>query len=88
MKLKLNNKFFVAKYDKNDKLIISLDNDTDILFFREWEDKSNNFLHKKDYVKNVDFVKVTGNGIIINCFPILNKNENSVELVYDTINKN
>jgi hypothetical protein len=40
-------------------------------------------LYKKDYVEDVDFVKVTERGTLKNCFPILSRNEDFVELVYD-----
>jgi len=84
MKLTINNKIFIGKYDENNRLIIPLDNDLDKHFFKKWQDKSKSG-YKKDYVENVNFAKVTEQGTLINCFPILSNNEDSVELVYDTI---
>ena len=83
MKLKLNNKIFEGRYNENGKLIISLDDDFDKLFFKKWQDKSKNGAYKKDYVENVDFVKVTERGTLKNSFPVLSANEDFVTLWYD-----
>ena len=83
MKLKLNNKIFIGTYNENGKLIIQLDDDFDKLFFKKWQDKSKNGAYKKDYIENVDFFKVTERGTLKNCFPVLSRNEDFVELVYD-----
>jgi len=64
-------------------LIIPLDDDFDKLFFKKWQDKSKNGAYKKDYIENVDFIKVTERGTLKHCFPVLSRNEDSVELVYD-----
>jgi len=83
MKLNLNNKIFVGRYDKNGKLIILLDDDFDILFFKKWQDKCKNVSCKNDYIKDIDFVKVSERGVLKSCFPILSRNEDFVELIYD-----
>lgn len=86
MKLKLNNKIFIGRYNENGKLIIPLNDDFDKLFFKKWQNKWQNkpdLFYKKDYVEDIDFVKTTERGILKNCFPILSKNEDFIELVYD-----
>jgi hypothetical protein len=79
----MNNKIFIGTYNENGKLIIPLDDDFDKLFFKKWQDKSKNGAYKKDYIENVDFIKVTERGTLKYCFPVLSGNEDSVELVYD-----
>ncbi len=82
MKLIFEHKAYEGKYDKNGKLIIPLNDISDILFFKNWQNESRNNV-KKDYIKEVNFTKITEHGTLINCFPILHENEDSVELVYD-----
>ena len=83
MKLKINDKMFVGKYNDKQELVISLDNDVDIQFFKEWEDRKTIVKLKKDYVKDISIFKVNETGILRNCFPILNLNEDEVKIVYD-----
>ena len=83
MKLKINNKIFIGKYNSDNELVIPLEEDSDILFFKEWCDKSTSGIPKKDYIKSIRFEKVTGSGILENCFPILHLNEDFVKIVYD-----
>ena len=83
MKVKINNKIFIGNYNKNDELIISLDNDSDIQFFKEWENKATTIIPKKDYVIDIPIFKINECGILRNCFPILNLNENKVKIIYD-----
>ena len=87
MKLKINNKIFEGRYNENGKLIIPLTDDFDKLFFKKWQNKSKGengkLTYKKDYVENVDFVKVTEHGTLKNCFPVLSVNEDFVTLWYD-----
>jgi hypothetical protein len=83
MKLNLNNKIFEGRYNENGQLIIPLDDDFDKLFFKKWQDKSKNGAYKRDYIEDVDFVKVTERGTLKNCFPILSANEDFVVLIYD-----
>jgi hypothetical protein len=83
MKLKLNNKTFIGKYNKNRKLIIELDNDSDKLFFKKWQNEVEKSMCKEYCVRDVEFTKLDEHGILKSCFPILSMNEDSVELVYD-----
>jgi hypothetical protein len=83
MELKINNKMFVGRYNDKQELVISLDNDVDIQFFKEWEDKKTIVKVKKEYVKDITIFKVNETGILRNCFPILNLNEDEVKIIYD-----
>jgi hypothetical protein len=83
MKLTIDNKIFSARYNDKNELIISLDNENDITFFKLWQNERNPTILKKDYVKNISVTKKIETGILYNCFPILNKNENEVQIVYD-----
>ena len=72
MKVKINNKIFEGRYNDSGKLIIPLDDDFDKLFFKKWQNKASDvngtMMYKKDYVQDVDFIKVTERGILKNCF--------------------
>jgi hypothetical protein len=83
MELKINEKMFIGKYNDKQELVITLDNDVDIQFFKEWEDKKTLIKVKKDYVKDIPIDKVVERGILRNCFPILNLNEDEVKIIYD-----
>lgn len=83
MELKINNKIYACRYNDKGELIISLDNEPDIQFFKEWENKKAQVIQKKDYVKDIPIFKTNEYGILKNCFPILNLNENIVKIVYD-----
>jgi len=87
MKLKINNKIFNGRYNEKDQLVIMLDDDFDKLFFKKWQNKSKGengvLTYKKDYVEDVDFIKVTERGTLKNCFPVLSKNEDFVTIHYD-----
>lgn len=85
MELKLNDKIFIGRYDENGRLIIKLDNDEDIIFFKIWGNLSIQGIPKKDYVKDVEFRKVGETGTLKNCSPILNMNEDNVQINYDCI---
>ena len=80
MKLEINKKIFIGRYNEVGKLIIPLFDDDDKHFFKNWSKIGGS---KKDYIKNIDFEKITERGILKNCFPILDMNEEFVELVYD-----
>lgn len=86
MELEINNKIFSGRYNDKQELVISLDNDLDIQFFKEWEDGKTVVKVKKDYVKDIRIFKVNETGILRNCFPILNLNEDEVKIVYDFYN--
>ena len=83
MELEINNKIFNGRYNNKQELVISLDNDLDIQFFKEWEDRKTIVKLKKDHVKDIRIFKRNEIGILRNCFPILNLNEDEVKIVYD-----
>ena len=74
---------FVGRYNDKQELVISLDDDVDIQFFKEWEDRKTIVKVKKDHVKDIQIFKMNETGILRNCFPILNLNEDEVKIVYD-----
>jgi len=87
MKLIINNKIFEGRYNEKGELVIVLDNDFDILFFKKWQDKAMNkngrLAYEKDYVEDIDFIKTTERGTLKSCFPVLSKDENLVAIHYD-----
>lgn len=84
MELQINDKIFNGRYNDKQELVISLNNDVDIQFFKEWEDRKTIVkLKKKDHVKDIRIFKLNETGILRNCFPILNLNEDEVKIVYD-----
>lgn len=82
-KLKLNNKTFDTIDADNRSLTLLVEDKFDIIYFKKWQDRSKNGAYKKDYIEDVDFVKITEKGILKHCFPILNENETMVKLYYD-----
>ena len=86
MELQINDKIFNGRYNDKQELVISLDNDVDIQFFKEWEDRKTIVKLKKDHVKDIRIFKLNETGILRNCFPILNLNEDEVKIVYDFYN--
>ena len=86
MELQINDKIFIGRYNDKQELVISLDNNVDIQFFKEWEDMKTIVKLKKDYVKDIRIFKVNETGVLRNCFPILNLNEDEVKIVYDFYN--
>ena len=84
MEITINNKIFIGKYDENGKLIIQLSEPDDISFFQIWSHKSSNgTVLKKDVVQDFKFINGLEQGVLCQCFPMINKNLDSVELVYD-----
>lgn len=83
MELQINDKIFKGRYNNKQELVISLDNNLDIQFFKEWEDRKTIVKLKKDYVKDIRIFKVNETGVLRNCFPILNLNEDEVKITYD-----
>ena len=80
-KLKINNKIFTAKSAEYGKITLSITDDIDVLFFNKWEnEKSTN---KSDYVRDIEYIKVLESGVLVNCFPQLNDNEDEVIINYD-----
>ena len=55
MKININNKTYLGKYDKNGKLIIPLNEEDDVLFFQQWQGQHKDGMLKKDYVKDFTF---------------------------------
>ena len=86
MKLIINDKMFVGRYNDKQELVISLYNDVDIQFFKEWVDRNTMVKLKKDRVKDIQIFKTNETGILRNCFPIFNLNEDEVKIVYDYYN--
>lgn len=83
MKININNKVFSGKYDEDGKLIILLTDD-DVLFFQQWEyEGRKGIISKKDYVKDFEFINGYEQGTLYNCQPILSKNLDWVNLIYD-----
>lgn len=83
MKLIINNKIFIGRYNENGRLQIQLDDENDVKFFKNWEDKCKTSNSKTDYVDNIEFHKITECGFLKNCFPLLSINEDFVTLHYD-----
>lgn len=83
MILEIGNKIFRARYSENGKLVIALDNDSDKVFFKNWQNQVKISERKLDYVQDIYFKKVTERGFLKNCFPILGINEDYVQLEYD-----
>lgn len=88
MEITINNKIYIGKYNEEGKLIIPLYNDNDKQFFIQWVNQKKDIMLKKDYVKNFDYIiwltkDSYDKGILLNCQPILSKNYDCVELVYD-----
>ena len=83
MELQINDKIFKGRYNDKQELVISLDNNLDIQFFKEWEDRKTIVKLKKDYFKDIRIFKVNETGVLRNCFPILNLNEDEVKITYE-----
>lgn len=83
MIIKINNKEFDAEYNDNGELIIFNLNKLDIVFFKDWQDKSTSGIHKNYYIKDVEYKKTISQGTFKNCYPKLDKNEKNVKLTYD-----
>ena len=83
MKININNKTYLGKYDKNGKLIISLNREDDRLFFQQWQGQHKDGMLKKDYVKDLTFTNGYEEGTLHNCQPNLSRNLDSVYLIYD-----
>lgn len=83
MKLQINDKIFKCRYNDKEELVIPLNNDVDIQFFKEWENRNSIAKAKKDLVKEIRIFKLNETYILRNCFPMLNLNEDEVKIVYD-----
>ena len=82
MILKIDNKKFVGKLNK-DSIIIELKNNVDITFFAKWAILIQKSCFKHDYVKNIDFETVSREGIFEGTYPVLDINEEFVEIKFD-----
>ena len=60
-----------------------MDDENDVKFFKNWEDKRKTSNSKMDYVDDIEFHKITERGFLKNCFPLLSINEDFVTLNYD-----
>jgi hypothetical protein len=87
MKVKINEKWFEGRYNDEIKFIIPLSEEQDIIFFYKWQKKSNLGLNgqipKSDYTEDIEYKKICESGTLINCYPILNLNEDEVWLKFD-----
>lgn len=83
MKLIIDGKTYTGMYNGINELIISLDNEVDVRFFKTWENKRTAVKLKKNHVKDIPVFKAGEHGILRSCFPILNSNETAVKIVYD-----
>lgn len=90
MKVKINEKWFEGRYNEERKFIIPLSEEQDVIFFYKWHKKSNLGLKgqipKPDYVKDIEYKTICESGILNNCYPILNLNEDAVHLSFDSYN--
>ena len=81
MKVKINEKWFDGRYDNERKFIIPLSEEQDIIFFYKWQKKRNaRDVSKSDYTEDIEYKKICESGILNNCYPILNLNEDEVWL--------
>lgn len=83
MEININNKIFLGKYDENGKLIIPLNTNEDVQYFQQWLSLKKDIMLKRDYVRDFDFINGYEKGTLCSCQPILSKNLDWVELVYD-----
>ena len=87
MKVKINEKWFEGRYNDERKFIIPLTEEQDVIFFYKWHKKcSKSAIAKKDYVKDIEYKTICESGVLHNCYPILNLNEDAVHLCFDRYN--
>ena len=85
MKVKINEKWFDGRYDNERKFIIPLSEEQDVIFFYKWNKKHSKFgMPKEDYTKDIEYKTICESGILLNCYPILNLNEDAVHLDFDS----
>lgn len=72
-KLKLNNKEYTAINADSNKITLVLENIDDVRFFENWVGK-----------KDVDYSKLTTNGILIGCYSVMDFNETEVQIIFDS----
>lgn len=84
MKVKINEKWFDGRYDNERKFIIPLSEEQDVIFFYKWYKKHTKFrMAKEDYTEDIEYKTICESGILHNCYPILNLNEDAVHLSFD-----
>jgi hypothetical protein len=85
MKVKINEKWFEGRYNDERKFIIPLSEEQDVIFFYKWQKKHNRFsMPKSDYTEDIEYKQICESGTLINCYPILNLNEDGVWLKFDS----
>lgn len=84
MKVKINEKWFEGRYNDERRFIIPLSEEQDIIFFYRWE-KARSKMPKSEYVKDIEYKTICESGILNNCWPILNLNEDAVWLTFDSV---
>lgn len=84
MKVKINEKWFEGRYNDERKFIIPLSEEQDIIFFYKWNKHKKINMPKEEYTKDIEYKKICESGILHNCYPILNLNEDAVHLVFDS----
>ncbi len=93
MKVKINNKVFDVTVEAgNNKVILEVGlNEGDMLFFKQWMNRSLNSEYASQYKKDLHFATDAKKGLLNGCFPMI-KSESSktnvVEIIYDQIKYN
>ena len=84
MKVKINEKWFEGRYNEERKFIIPLSEEQDVIFFYKWHKKRTKLgMAKEDYTEDIEYKTICESGILNNCYPILNLNEDAVYLSFD-----
>ena len=84
MKVKINEKWFEGRYNDERKFIIPLSEEQDVIFFYKWQKRSKSGLSKENYAEDIEYKTICESGILHNCYPILNLNEDAVHLAFDS----
>lgn len=85
MKVKINDKWFEGRFNDERKFIIPLPKEEDILFFYKWGKKAVALVRSKaSYTKDIEYKQICESGILKNCYPVLNLNEDAVRLCFDS----
>lgn len=85
MKVKINEKWFEGRYNEERKFIIPLLEEQDVIFFYKWQKKRSKFgMPKEDYTEDIEYKTICESGVLHNCYPILNLNEDAVHLSFDS----
>lgn len=85
MKVKINEKWFDGRYNDEIKLIIPISEEQDVVFFYKWQKKHGEFgMPKEYYTEGVEYKTICESGVLHNCYPILNLNEDAIYLNFDS----